>query len=96
MPRRFHEKSLGADHMGLAQTPKVDYMNLPPPCRYEDMQREIMSESWLALPHSRPTPNALGCLMEPSLAVALKPDLFEGLRFEVTRPLNQNFFLTHR
>jgi len=51
------------------KTPKVDYMNLPPPCRYEDMQREIM--------------------------MALKPDLFEGLRFEVTRPLNQNFFLTH-
>jgi hypothetical protein len=29
-------------------------------------------------------------------AVALKPDVFEGLRFEITRPLNQNFFLTHR
>jgi hypothetical protein len=29
-------------------------------------------------------------------AVALKPDVFEGLRFELTRPLNQNFFLTHR
>lgn len=28
--------------------------------------------------------------------VALKPDVFEGLRFEITRPLNQNFFLTHR
>jgi hypothetical protein len=28
--------------------------------------------------------------------VALKPDLFEGLRFEINRPLNQNFFLTHR
>lgn len=30
------------------------------------------------------------------LAVALKPDVFEGLRFELTRPLNGNFFLTHR
>jgi hypothetical protein len=28
--------------------------------------------------------------------VALKPDVFEGMRFEITRPLNQNFFLTHR
>lgn len=27
--------------------------------------------------------------------MALKPDVFEGLRFELTRPLNQNFFLTH-
>ena len=32
----------------------------------------------------------------PLPAVALKPDLFEGLRFEINRPLNQNFFLTHR
>lgn len=31
-----------------------------------------------------------------AVAVALKPDVFEGLRFELTRPLNQNFFLTHR
>jgi hypothetical protein len=29
-------------------------------------------------------------------AAALRPDLFEGMRFEITRPLNQNFFLTHR
>lgn len=27
--------------------------------------------------------------------MALKPDCFEGLRFELTRPLNNNFFLTH-
>jgi hypothetical protein len=32
----------------------------------------------------------------PRSAVALRPDLFEGMRFEITRPLNQNFFLTHR
>lgn len=36
----------------------------------------------------------LGC--PHLLAVALKPDVFEGLRFELSRPLNQNFFLTHR
>lgn len=47
----------------------VNYMRLPPPVRYEDIQREVM--------------------------MALKPDVFEGLRFEITRPLNQNFFLTH-
>lgn len=29
-------------------------------------------------------------------AVALKPDVFEGMRFEITRPLNNNFFLSHR
>lgn len=27
--------------------------------------------------------------------MALKPEIFEGLRFEITRPLNQNFFLSH-
>lgn len=47
----------------------VDYMQLPQPVKYEDIQREIM--------------------------MALRPDLFEGMRFEITRPLNQNFFLTH-
>lgn len=50
-------------------TEAVDYLKLPAPIRYEDIQREVM--------------------------MALKPDVFEGLRFEVTRPLNQNFFLTH-
>lgn len=30
------------------------------------------------------------------LAVSLKPDLFEGLRIEFSKPLNQNFALTHR
>ena len=27
--------------------------------------------------------------------MALRPETFEGMRFEITRPLNQNFFLTH-
>ena len=31
-----------------------------------------------------------------SPAVSLKPDLFEGLRFEFSKPLNQNFAFTHR
>ena len=30
------------------------------------------------------------------LAVSLKPELFEGLRFDFTKPLNQNFQLCHR
>lgn len=33
----------------------------------------------------------LGCLA----AVILKPDTFEGLRFDFTRPLNQNFAICH-
>lgn len=32
----------------------------------------------------------------PCTAVALKPDIFEGLRFDFTKPLNQNFALCHR
>lgn len=47
----------------------VDYLNLPPPVRYEELQREVM--------------------------MCLKPDLFEGLRFEFSKPLNQNFAFTH-
>ncbi|KAI8464364.1 MAG: eukaryotic porin-domain-containing protein [Monoraphidium minutum] len=50
-------------------TNKVNYMQLPQPVKYEEIQREIM--------------------------MSLRPDLFEGMRFEITRPLNQNFFLTH-
>eukprot|EP00271_Cylindrocystis_brebissonii_P011013 TRINITY_DN27662_c0_g1_i1.p1 TRINITY_DN27662_c0_g1~~TRINITY_DN27662_c0_g1_i1.p1 ORF type:complete len:337 (+),score=57.91 TRINITY_DN27662_c0_g1_i1:413-1423(+) len=48
---------------------KIDYLNLPCPIRYEEIQREIM--------------------------VSLKPDLFEGLRFDFNKPLNQNFSLSH-
>ncbi|GBF92469.1 mitochondrial translocase [Raphidocelis subcapitata] len=33
--------------------------------------------------------------MQREINFALRPDLFEGMRFEITRPLNQNFFLTH-
>ena len=32
----------------------------------------------------------------PPVAVVLKPELFEGLRFDFTKPLNQNFALSHR
>ena len=27
--------------------------------------------------------------------MSLKPDLFEGLRFDLTKPLNHNFALSH-
>jgi hypothetical protein len=48
----------------------VDWLNLPCPVKYEEIQREnIMS---------------------------LKPELFEGLRFDFTKPLNQRFSLSHR
>lgn len=47
----------------------VDYMELPQPVRYEELQREVM--------------------------MSLKPDLFEGLRFDLTKPLNHNFALSH-
>jgi mitochondrial import receptor subunit TOM40 len=51
----------------LAERP--NYLDLPPPLKYEDIQRETL--------------------------MALKPEIFEGMRFEITKPLNQNFFLSH-
>lgn len=48
---------------------KSDYLNLPCPIKYEEIQREAY--------------------------MALKPELFEGLRFEFNKPLNQHFSLSH-
>lgn len=48
---------------------KPNYLDLPAPLKYEEIQRETL--------------------------MALKPEIFEGMRFEVTKPLNQNFFLSH-
>lgn len=31
-----------------------------------------------------------------SVTVTLKPDCFEGLRFEFSKPFNHNFAFTHR
>lgn len=45
-----------------------------------------------------PPPAAGGPLTNPpplGHAVSLKPDLFEGLRFDLTKPLNHNFALSH-
>ncbi|KAK8648062.1 hypothetical protein V6N13_128824 [Hibiscus sabdariffa] len=49
---------------------KVDYMNLPCPIPYEEIQREAL--------------------------MSLKPETFEGLRFDFTKGLNQKFSLSHR
>ncbi|KAJ8646509.1 hypothetical protein MRB53_008257 [Persea americana] len=48
---------------------KVDYLNLPCPIPYEEIQREAL--------------------------MSLKPELFEGLRFDFTKGLNQKFSLSH-
>nr|GMD25233.1 mitochondrial import receptor subunit TOM40-1-like [Ipomoea batatas]GMD28080.1 mitochondrial import receptor subunit TOM40-1-like [Ipomoea batatas] len=52
------------------QPEKVDYMNLPCPIPYEEIQREAL--------------------------MSLKPELFEGMRFDFTKGLNQRFSLSHR
>uniref|UniRef100_A0A0E0CZU8 Mitochondrial import receptor subunit TOM40-1 n=1 Tax=Oryza meridionalis TaxID=40149 RepID=A0A0E0CZU8_9ORYZ len=49
---------------------KVDYLNLPCPVPFEEIQREAL--------------------------MSLKPELFEGLRFDFTKGLNQKFSLSHR
>ncbi|XP_031121622.1 mitochondrial import receptor subunit TOM40-1-like [Ipomoea triloba] len=51
------------------QPEKVDYMNLPCPIPYEEIQREAL--------------------------MSLKPELFEGMRFDFTKGLNQRFSLSH-
>lgn len=47
----------------------VDYMDLPTPVKYEELQRESM--------------------------MSLKPECFEGCRFDFTKPMNQKFSLQH-
>ncbi|RLN39592.1 mitochondrial import receptor subunit TOM40 [Panicum miliaceum] len=48
---------------------KVDYLNLPCPVPFEEIQREAL--------------------------MSLKPELFEGLRFDFTKGLNQKLSLSH-
>ncbi|KQK21895.1 mitochondrial import receptor subunit TOM40-1 [Brachypodium distachyon] len=48
---------------------KVDYLNLPCPVPYEEIQREAL--------------------------MSLKPELFEGLRFDFTKMLTNKFALSH-
>ncbi|MCO5560286.1 hypothetical protein L7F22_013898 [Adiantum nelumboides] len=47
----------------------TDWLNLPCPVAYDELQREAYT--------------------------SLKPELFEGLRFDFTRPLTQKFSLSH-
>lgn len=47
----------------------MDYLNLPCPVAYEEIQREAL--------------------------MSLKPELFEGLRFDFTKMLSQKFALSH-
>jgi mitochondrial import receptor subunit TOM40 len=59
-----------AEKDAAADEEKVDYMNLPCPVPYEEIQREAF--------------------------MSLKPDVFEGLRFDFTKMLNPFFGLSHR
>ncbi|XP_062196463.1 mitochondrial import receptor subunit TOM40-1-like isoform X1 [Phragmites australis] len=61
-PRPHEEEKAAAEE-------KVDYMNLPCPVPYEEIQREAF--------------------------MALKPELFEGMRFDFTKVLNTYFTLNH-
>jgi hypothetical protein len=38
----------------------------------------------------------MDCRCVALAAVSLKPDTFEGMRFDITKPLNHNFALSHR
>ncbi|XP_077241492.1 mitochondrial import receptor subunit TOM40-1-like [Tasmannia lanceolata] len=48
---------------------KIDYLNLPCPIPFEEIQREAL--------------------------MSLKPEFFEGMRFDFTKGLNQKFSLSH-
>ncbi|KAH9707380.1 mitochondrial import receptor subunit TOM40 [Citrus sinensis] len=65
---------------------KVDYMNLPCPIPYEEIHREALS-LYLYHPYSYFTRHYNN--------MSLKPELFEGLRFDFTKGLNQKFSLSH-
>lgn len=87
--------------------PKVDYLNLPCPVPYEEIQREAFSKSLTPSPFHRPR---LICAFDSRrswmayndvifvacVAVALKPDLFEGMRFDFTKMISPYFALSHR
>lgn len=53
----------------VVQPEKVDYLNLPCPIPYEEIQREAL--------------------------MSLKPELFEGMRFDFTKGLSPRFSLSH-
>lgn len=52
----------------LPQAKKVDYLNLPQPVRYEELQREVMSEwkrSWRAGSRRQPAGGGRAALQRP-------------------------------
>mmetsp|Transcript_18449 Transcript_18449/g.22133 ORF Transcript_18449/g.22133 Transcript_18449/m.22133 type:complete len:326 (-) Transcript_18449:149-1126(-) len=53
----------------VADEPKTDYLDLPCPVKYEELQREAL--------------------------MSLKPEVFEGCRFDFTKPLSNKFSLQH-
>ncbi|KAF5834850.1 40 kDa translocon at mitochondrial outer envelope membrane [Dunaliella salina] len=61
--------SIGAAASAALKREKPNYLELPQPVRYEEIQRENI--------------------------MVLKPDTFEGMRFEINKPLNPYFFLSH-
>ncbi|KAG6503134.1 hypothetical protein ZIOFF_035424 [Zingiber officinale] len=64
LPQKAEEKG-----DGKAAPEKVDWLDLPCPVPYEELQREAL--------------------------MSLKPELFEGLRFDFMKMLNQRFALSH-
>jgi mitochondrial import receptor subunit TOM40 len=79
----------------------VDYMNLPCPVPYEEVQREAFSKSRPPPPsfdlcrYANRRRDSCGYLLS-FVAVSLKPEVFEGLRLDYAKMLNQSFGLTHR
>ncbi|GFR41526.1 hypothetical protein Agub_g2222, partial [Astrephomene gubernaculifera] len=69
MPNFSFAASAAALAKEIKESERPNYLDLPQPVRYEDIQREGI--------------------------ISLKPDTFEGLRFEINKPLNQQFFLSH-
>lgn len=69
MPNFSFAASAAAVAKDIKEKERPNYLDLPQPVRYEDIQREGI--------------------------ISLKPDTFEGMRFEINKPINQHFFLSH-
>ena len=66
-----------------------------PPARPPSARPPSRAQQNPSLCHRSPDARGTDKQTNRTSAVALRPDTFEGMRFEITRPLNQNFFLTH-
>ncbi|XP_072997930.1 mitochondrial import receptor subunit TOM40-1-like [Typha latifolia] len=69
VPPPAHDVGLAGILPPKVEEKKVDYLNLPCPVPFEEIQREAL--------------------------MSLKPEIFEGLRFDFTKGLNQKFSLSH-